>query len=161
MKLAPIAALALMLAPSAYAAEINVAYAVDFNTKLQDDLGTREGDYLSKEVREDLQRELTKQGVDVARIDVTIVDAKPSKPTFKQLGDKPGLDYGASVSLGGMKLTAVAYDADGTEAGQYEYSWYENDIRQTGITTWYDANKAARWFARNFAEDLKGPDLQN
>ena len=57
MKLAPIAALALMLAPSAFAAEINVAYSDDFNTKLQDDLGTREGDYLSKEVREDLQRD--------------------------------------------------------------------------------------------------------
>ena len=67
MKLVPITALALLLAPAAMAAEINVSVSDDFQTKLQDDYGTREGDYLSKEVKEDLTRELTKAGVDVAR----------------------------------------------------------------------------------------------
>jgi len=161
MKLVPLTALALLLAPAAMAAEINVSVSDDFQTKLTNDYGTREGDYLSKEVREDITRELAKAGVDVARIDVTILDARPSKPTFKQLGDKPGLDYGASRSTGGMKLTATAYDADGTKTGDYEYSWYENDIRLTGLTTWYDANKASSRFARNFAEDLKDGDLSN
>ncbi|KJS25092.1 MAG: hypothetical protein VR75_12335 [Hyphomonadaceae bacterium BRH_c29] len=161
MKLVPITALALLLAPAAMAAEINVSVSDDFQAKLQDDYGTREGEYLSKEVKEDLTRELTKAGVDVARIDVTILDARPSKPTFKELGDTPGLDYGASVSTGGMKLSAVAYDEAGTKTGEYEYSWYENDIRRTGLTTWYDANRASSRFARNFAEDLKDGDLAN
>jgi hypothetical protein len=115
MKLVPITAIALLLAPAAMAAEINVTVSEDFQTKLQDDYGTREGEYLSKEIKEDLTRELKKAGVDVARIDVTIIDARPSKPTFKQLGDEPGLDYGASRSTGGMKLSATAYDADGNE----------------------------------------------
>ena len=161
MKLVPIAALALILSPAAFAAEINVSMSDDFQTKLEDDYGTREGDYLAKEVKDDMTRELEKAGVDVAKIDVTIVDAKPSKPTFKQLGDTPGLDYGSSISIGGMKLSAVAYDADGTETNTFEYSWYEHDIRQTGITTWYDAGKASNWFARNFAKELKGADLAN
>ena len=161
MKLVPIAALALLLSPAAFAAEINVSVSDDFQEKLQDDFGTREGEYLSKELKEDLTRELDRAGVDVARIDVTILDAKPSKPTMKQLGDKLGLDYGASRSLGGMKLSAVAFDEDGTQTSEYEYSWFESDIRQTGITTWYDAKRASRRFARNFAEELKGEDLGN
>ena len=160
MKLVPITALALMLAPAALAAEINVSVSEDFQEKLQDDYGTREGDYLTKEVKEDLTRELDKAGVDVARIEVTILDAKPSKPTFKQLGDRPGLDYGASISIGGMKLSAVAYDAEDNETNTFEYSWYEHDIRQTGLTTWYDANKASNRFARNFAEELKGEESE-
>ena len=161
MKLVPLTALALLAAPVALAQEINVSLSDDFQTKLTDDYGTREGDYLSKEVKEDLMRELTKAGVDIARVDVTILDARPSKPTFKELGDKPGLDYGASRSTGGMKLSAVAYDADNKKTGEYEYSWYETDIRMTGLTTWYDANKASSRFARNFAEDLKEGDLSN
>lgn len=158
MKLVPITALALMLAPAAFAAEINVTMSEDFQTKLQDDYGTREGDYLAQEVRDDLTRELTRLGVDPARIEVTILDAKPSKPTMKQLADKPGLDYGDSISLGGMKLSAVAYDTDGKETNTFEYGWFEHDIRMTGLTTWYDANKASNRFARNFAEELKGEE---
>lgn len=158
MKLVPLTAIALLLAPAALAQEINVSVSDEFQTKLQDDLGVREGDYLKKEVADDLTRELTKAGVDVAKVDVTIVDAKPSKPTFKQLGDRPGLDYSDSFSLGGMKLSAVAYDADGNETNAFEYSWYEHDIRFTGLTTWYDANKASNRFARNFAEELKGEE---
>nr|WP_321361006.1 hypothetical protein [uncultured Hyphomonas sp.] len=161
MKLVPITAFALLLAPAAMAAEINVTVSDDFQTKLQDDYGTREGEYLMKDVKDDLTRELKKAGVDTARIDVTIVDAKPSKPTFKQLGDKPGLDYGLSKSLGGMELSAVTYDEAGNETSEYEYSWYENDLRMTGISTWYDANKASNRFARNFADDLKESDLSN
>ena len=158
MKLVPLTALALMLAPAAFASEINVSVSDEFQTKLDDDYGVREGDYLKQEVSDDLTRELEKAGVDVAKIEVTILDAKPSKPTFKQLGDKPGLDYGDSVSTGGMKLQAVAYDADGNETNTFEYSWYEHDIRMTGLSTWYDANKASNRFARNFAEELKGED---
>ena len=161
MKLVSIAAAAMMVAPAALAAEINVKVSDDFQTKLDKDYGVREGDYLKKEVSEDLTRELAKAGVDVARIDVTIIDALPSKPTFKQLGDTPGLDYGASRSNGGMKLSAVVYDAAGKEGGNYEYSWYESDIRQTGIATWYDADKASNRFARNFAEEIKSGEVTN
>ena len=161
MKLVPITAIALLLAPAAMAAEINVTVSEDFQTKLQDDYGTREGDFLTKEVKDDLTQALEKAGVDTARIDVTILDAKPSKPTFKQLSDKPGLDYGMSKSLGGMKLSAVAFDEAGEQTAEYEYSWYEHDLRMSGISTWYDASRASRRFARNFADDMKEGELAN
>ncbi|MFN7163672.1 MAG: hypothetical protein ACK4P2_02530 [Hyphomonas sp.] len=148
------AALLVGLAPAAMAAEINVAYAPAFSEKLAEEYGEREGAYLADRVRTDLARELAKAGADVARIDVTILDAKPSRPTFKQGSDEPGLDMHRSVSVGGMKLQAVAYDAAGTASAPFEYKWYESDIRQAGLTTWQDARRASSRFAARFARSL-------
>ena len=153
-KLAPLAALALLASPVALAGEINVTYSPEFSEKLQDDYGMREGEYLSHEIQEDLTRELSKAKLDIPRIDVTIIKAQPNKPTFKQLGDTPGLDYGASKSIGGMKLSAVAYDADGNPTGDLTYKWYETDIRMAGISTWQDAQRASDRFSRKFVKEL-------
>jgi hypothetical protein len=148
------AAVLLGLSPVAGATEINVSLAPDFTEKLTEDYGLREGDYLAESVRRDLQRALERAGADVARVDVTILDAKPSRPTFKQGGDSPGLDMFRSVSLGGMKLSAVAYDASGEASEPFAYDWYEHDIRQAGITTWQDAKRASSRFATRFAETV-------
>jgi hypothetical protein len=141
-------------APVAAAAEINVSYGDKFAEKLTEDYGEREGAYLSERVRTDLERALAKSGVDVARIDVTILDAKPSRPTFKQAGDEPGLDLHRSVSVGGMKLSAVAYDAAGMASEPFEYKWFETDITQAGLTTWHDARRASSRFAANFVKTV-------
>jgi hypothetical protein len=147
-------ALILGLAPAAMAAEINVSFAPEFAEKLAEDYGEKEGAYLADRVRRDLEREIANKGVDAARIDVTIVDAKPSRPTFKQAGDTPGLDIFRSVSVGGMKLEAVAYDASGTASEPFAYDWYEHDIRQAGITTWQDARRASSRFASRYVKEL-------
>lgn len=141
-------------APVATAAEINVSYGEEFAEKLTEDYGEREGTYLSERVRTDLERALQKAGVDVARVDVTILDAKPSRPTFKQAGDEPGLDLHRSVSVGGMKLSAVAYDAAGKASEPFEYKWFETDITQAGLTTWHDARRASSRFASRYAKSL-------
>lgn len=157
MKLYPIAAVALLAAPAAYAAEISVSYDPEFAEELTEDYGEREGEYLADEIRKDISRELEKAGVDVARIDVTIIDAKPNKPTFKQLGDTPGLDFGASKSIGGMKLSAAMFNEDGSAAGELTYDWYETSIRNAGLTTWGDAGRASNKFAHKLAKQLKEP----
>ena len=101
------AALAALLVQGAQAAEISVGYGPEFAKKLKEDYGEKEGDVLAGRIERDLTRELAKAGVDVARVEVTILDARPSRPTFKQAGDKPGLDMMRSVSVGGMKLKAA------------------------------------------------------
>lgn len=153
-RFAPLAALALITAPAAVAGDIHVGLSPEFTEELEDEYGMREADYLVEEVQEDLTRELAKAGLDIARIDVTIVDAMPNKPTFKQLGDTPGLDYGGSKSIGGMKLSATAYDAAGNTLGELTYDWYETDIRNAGISTWQDAKRASDKFARKFVKQL-------
>lgn len=155
MKAPALAILLLAGAPMALAAEIAVTYSPEFTEKLEKDYGMREGEFLASRIERDLTRQLERAGVDVARIDVTILDARPSRPTFKQGGDTPGLDMFRSVSTGGMKLQATAYDAAGTPVGEHEYRWFENDIRNAGLTTWQDAGRASDRFARRFAEQLK------
>ncbi len=150
---AAIAALALL--PVATAAEVNVSYSESFAEELADNYGDREGAVLAREITEDLDRAFAKAGIDPARVDVTIIDAKPNRPTFGQLRQTPGLDMYASRSIGGMKLQATAYDGDGNLIGSKEYGWFENDIRQViGATTWTDAKRASDRFARKFAKDL-------
>lgn len=154
MKPVLIALAALLAVPAASAAEIAVTFGDKFAQKLEKDYGLREGDVLARRITRDLTRELERAGVDVARVDVTIIDAKPSRPTFKQAGDTPGLDMHRSVSIGGMDVSATAYDAAGNPVGELAYDWYESDIRYAGLTTWDDAGRASARFARRFAKAL-------
>lgn len=155
MKTALISLVALSLAPVAMAADIEVSYSADFQEKLQDDYGAREGDRLVRDVREDLERELKKANADAARIIVTINDAKPNRPTMQQMTDKPGLDMLRSKSLGGMDLSGIAYDASGQAVANVDYDWFETSLENVVATgVWGDAHRASSRFARKFAEEL-------
>lgn len=155
MKTLLLASLFALGAPLAGATDINIAYSGTFEDKLAEEIGEREGEYLAQEVREDLQRALDKAGLSPARIDVIILDAEPNKPTFKQLGDRPGLDFARSISLGGASYQGVAYDAEGREIARIEYKWYEHDLRNVlGSSTWRDANRASERFSRKFIRTL-------
>ncbi|MFN7055613.1 hypothetical protein [Hyphomonas sp.] len=154
MKVSALALILMAAAPFAAATEIAVSYSPEFTEKLEKDYGLREGEVLSSRVERDLTRQLQRRGVDVSRIEVTILDARPSRPTFKQAGDQPGLDMFRSVSTGGMKLKAVAFDASGAPIGDLEYRWFENDITNAGLTTWQDAGRASDRFARRFVQSL-------
>ncbi|MEM8617806.1 MAG: hypothetical protein AAGF20_12845 [Pseudomonadota bacterium] len=146
---------AMALVPFAAATDLSVGISDALQEKLEDDYGLREGPKLIEEVTEDLEREFARRSVNPARVDITIIDAKPNRPTFSQLTDRPGLDPIRSISLGGMKLKGIAYDESGTVIGEREYRWYENDIRQViGQSTWGDARRASSRFASRFAKDL-------
>lgn len=150
---------ALALIPAASAVEVSVSYSDDFAEKLSEEYGEREGTYLSKEVRDDLISALAIAGVktSVDRVDVIIIDAQPNHPTMEQARQKPGLDMLRSRSLGGMKLQATAFDADGNILGAKEYGWFENDIRDVfGAGTWTDAKRASNRFSRKFAKEIAG-----
>ena len=145
----------LAISPFASATEISVDFGPKIDEEWKDTYGERELEYLSEDVREDLERALEKREAAVERVQVTILDAKPNRPTFKQLGDKPGLDFSRSVSLGGMALKGEAFDAEGNVLHAEEYSWFENDIRQSAHrATWSDATRASNRFAARFAKEL-------
>ena len=154
MKTSLLAAAFLLAAPFASATEVSVEFSEEFAEKLQEDYGDREGTFLTEMIERGLEREFEERSLNIERVDVTIVDAKPNRPTFKQLGDRPGLSFGGSKSIGGMSLTGTAYDAEGDAIGEYSYKWFENDIRFAGLATWSDARRAANRFAWKFADQL-------
>lgn len=146
---------ALALLQTAAATEVTVTYSEDFAEDLTEDYGEREGSILTEDIIEDLNRAFGKAEISPARVDVTINDAKPNRPTIEQTRNKPGLDMFRSRSLGGMDLTGVAYDADGNIVAEITYDWYEFDIRDSfGVGTWSDANRASRRFAKKLAKEI-------
>lgn len=147
-------AAALCAVPFAAATEVNVSYSDEFAEKLTEDLGEKEGVYLSKKLTTFVTKELEKSGQNVERVDIVIEDAKPNKPTFEQLKNTPGLDFARSISVGGLEVSAAAFDENGNEVTSLEYDWFEHDIRFAGPTTWFDAKTAARRFAKKLSNKL-------
>lgn len=147
----------LLFAPTATAQIVDVQFSETFQEKLQDTYGLREGEYLSREIIEDIQKTLKRANLEVRRVEVTIEDAKPNRPTLRQLERNPTIDSNRSFGLGGMRLTGIAYDADNNPIGEaITYEWYERDLRNVvGFATWTDAHRASNRFSRRLAKKVR------
>jgi hypothetical protein len=153
---AALAGLALAAAaPAASALTVEAKISAAFQEKLKDDYGVREADVLTRSLASKIESQFARQGVKAERVVVTIEDAKPNRPTFQQVSDRPGLDGMRSISIGGAHVIGVAYDGSGNEIGRLDYDWYETDISNViTATTWSDARWTFDRFARRFADKL-------
>jgi hypothetical protein len=121
--------------------------------------GERDLNRLNEKLSKRLTQGLSKKGIEVSddapvTLVVTLEDAKPNRPTFKQLSRDPGLSF-QSFSLGGAELTGELVDAQGNVLGTMDYRWYESDIRDAAFGgTWTDAGIAIRRFANHAVKDL-------
>jgi hypothetical protein len=155
VQFAPIIAFATaaIVAAPAYA-QVEARISADFQKKLEKDYGVREAEVLKTALTRHVESAMASAGQKPARIVVTIEDAKPNRPTFEQLGAKPGLSS-SSISIGGAEVSGIAYDASGKEIATYNYDWYETDITQAATsTTWTDARWVFARFAKRFADKL-------
>lgn len=159
----PLAALlALAFAQTASATTVTVgpvAFSPEFQEELNEELGEREGLYLQNELSQHVAEALAGAGAQLGPggqifIDLTIIDANPNKPTMQQLVNQPSLDYGRSISLGGADLRAVIRRASGEVIAEVEYDYETPTLNDAyvGLTTWADANRAIRRFARRVAD---------
>ena len=127
--------------------DVEVKVSPELQKKAVDDYGVRDVERLADDLKKDVERELERTGVLAGgRVELTLVDARPNRPTFKQLGDRPGLSM-ESFGVGGAKIEGRAISVDG-EVTPVRYDWYETDIRQSRLTTtWSDAEYAINRFA--------------
>ncbi len=158
MRIATIAISALaglVMAAPAFAVTVEARVSTEFQDKLKKDFGAREATVLTDALTQKVTRIFEERGVDAERVVLTIEDAKPSRPTMNQISSKPGLDPIRSISLGGARVTGIAYDASGKEIGTFDYKWYENSLENSLVaTTWTDARTSFDRFARRFADKL-------
>ena len=128
-------------------ASVNVTVGPELQLKAQKTLGVRDVDDLAKTLRTDVEKQLAKTGAFAgARIDLVLVDAKPNRPTFKQLSDTVGLSM-RSFGIGGARIEGRAVAADGAVT-PLAYDYYAPDIRWArGETTWSDAEQTFEAFA--------------
>lgn len=161
--LSAVAALSLLLAaPIAAAAPVRLAptaISADLQEDLEDKYGLREGEYLQERLAVRLTRELANAGADVSEnapitIETTIIDARPNRPTFKQLGDTISLSYSGSISIGGAELSAVLRGADGQALREVTHRHYSHSLEDVAFAadSWHDARRAIDRFARKVAQ---------
>jgi len=160
MRALPIAAALLFVAGAAVAAPASVSVTIgpELQAKATKDLGQRDIDDLAKDLQRSVEKRLAKTGAyDGARIELQLTDAKPNRPTFKQMSDRPGLSF-QSFSIGGAKIDGHAIAADG-HVTPLSYSYFEPDIRWAHLSgTWSDAE----WTIDRFAYQLgKGEVVAN
>lgn len=158
MRIATIALSALaglLMASPAMALTVEAKVSAEFQKKLERDIGVRESAVLTNILTAKVEQVFAAKGVNAERVVVTIEDARPNRPTWHQVSAKPGLDPMRSISLGGARVTGIAYDASGKEIGTIDYDWYENDLTNViAATTWSDARTSFDRFARRFADKL-------
>jgi hypothetical protein len=139
-------------AAAAAPAGVNVTVAPELHKTFDTNYGAREERQLVADLQRSVERAAAKShALDGARIELVLTDVKPNRPTFKQLGDKPGLSM-ESFGVGGAAIEGRVIDADGKER-PIAYRWYETDIRQAyGHWVWTDATWTFDRFARRLAQ---------
>jgi hypothetical protein len=159
MRLFALTAAALLASAStavAAPASVSVVIGPELQKKAEQTYGVREMRILADDLQTSVEKRLARTGAyDGARVELTLVDAKPNRPTFEQLGKTPGLSL-ESFGIGGATIEGRIVRADGS-AQPVGYRWYETDIRQAyGYSTWHDA----MWTFDRFAGRLaKGDEL--
>jgi hypothetical protein len=146
--------LASLIAGSAFAdgLQVNVSYGEKAEKAITEKYGERERTV----VRDLLTRNLTRSlGNQAARVDVVINEIIPNRPTFKQLGDQPGLSF-QSFGIGGADLSGKAFDAAGNLLGEVSYDWYGDIHYADTAWTWTDADRALYRFSQRLAAAVPG-----
>lgn len=158
-----LAALAtLALSSPAMADQISVttvAFSPAFQEKLNDDLGEREADVLRNGATRAISAELSRRGLAgiPATLEVTIVDARPNRPTLEQTSHRPGLSIMDSISTGGAELTGVLRATDGRVLAEVSHENYSNFNELLGSeNTWTDTQREFRRFAAKVADAYMG-----
>jgi len=155
--LAPIAlAAAALLATAGAASAAPAAVTVSVAPKLQKTFdktyGEKEATLLTADLKSTVEKALARAGaLQDGRVDLVLTDVKANRPTFKQLGDTPGLSM-QSFGIGGAAIEGRIVAADGT-ATPISYRWYETDIRESYARwIWSDAETTFDRFARKLAK---------
>lgn len=140
----------LSAAAHAAPAAVDVTVGPELMAKAEKTYGVRDAHDLADALRKDVSQRLARTGAyDGARIELVIADARPNRPTFKQLGATPGLSM-RSIAIGGATIDGRIVAADG-RVTPVHYRYYSPTLRDALTTsTWGDAE----WTFSRFAHEL-------
>jgi hypothetical protein len=118
-------------------------------------LDARETDYLTRELKQSVEKALDRAGAlrpDGGPLDLVIEDARPNRPTLREMTAKPGLSY-SSFGVGGARIGGD-YQAPSGARTPVHYGWYESDITWSDTkSTWSDAGRAFDKLADRLVKD--------
>ena len=134
-----------------------------------DTIGPEDVDDVTPLFDRGIEKRLDKAGLlspdapDALTLEVTITKVRASDLRFTEYGRRNNLRFG-SVGAGGAEMQARIVDASGAVLGEYEYEYFENDALEFNFpatSTWFDARRAASWFAGHMVKEANGAGLTN
>lgn len=147
----PAALLAVAAVPASAQAisDVTVRLSPELQKKAaEENFGDRDLARLTADLERRTEAALRRSGrlsADGGRLDVVVEDLEPTRPTFEQMGAKPGLSYD-SVYTGRVRVGGEYVAPDGAKK-PLDYD-YEGDIRWSAYgTTWSDAERGIDRFA--------------
>jgi len=145
---APAAADRMRPPPSAI---VSVTLSDQLREKAASTYGLTELEALADELEDEVARELARTGVMIGgRVELVLEDAKPNRPTRKEMSDRPGLSF-RSFSVGGASITGRTVSFDG-KVTPIRYDWYATDITDARHgSVWADAERTFDSFARRLS----------
>jgi hypothetical protein len=135
-------------------ATVRVAIGSDLAKKTEI-MDAREFDYLTKQLQRSVEEKLDRSGSlgpEGGDLYLVIEDARPNRPTLRQMSKQPGLSF-SSFGVGGAHVSGE-YRAKSGERTPVDYSWYETDITRAPYNwTWSDADTAFDRLANKLAKN--------
>jgi len=88
-----------------------------------------------------------------SRLEITLLDARPTHPTDKQIDDNAAIDRLRTHYLGGASFVARLLTADGNELKSLRYDWYaQNDhLGSKAAEPWGDVRLASEGLGAELA----------
>lgn len=139
-------------APKVATVRVSIGLELAKKTQIMD---AHEFDYLSRELKRSVETRLDRSNAldpEGGELNLVIEDARPNRPTWREMSAKPGLSY-QSFGVGGARISGEYRSAAGART-PVAYGWYETDIRwaQYG-STWSDADQAFDRLAARLAKN--------
>jgi hypothetical protein len=93
----------------------------------------------------------------VAQVEITLLDARPTHPTDKQIMDNPALDRLRTHFVGGAAFAARFLDPAGRELKSLRYEWYASDLRHgsRAAEPWGDVRLASEGLGSQLARECR------
>lgn len=126
--------------------------------QIDDTYGGPEAAVLEKTIRERVGMALGGERCDgIAQVEITLLDARPTHPTDKQIGDNPAWDRLRTHFAGGAAFSARLLDAAGHELKALRYDWYAPDDRHgsRAVEPWGDVRLASEGLGAQLARECR------
>lgn len=139
-------------APTAAAApRVTVSLSAQLTEAAQKTYGLAEVESQAERLRRLVVQDLEQMGVMAGgRVDLLLVDLKPSRPTRQEMISRPGLSF-RSAALGGVRIEGEMTTFDG-KVTPVSFSWYASDLSNSRRqSVWGDAQWAFERFSHRLS----------